>query len=121
MYCILEILNYTKKKKKKKKLGIKLTIIHRVLQFNESKWLEPYIDFNTKKRSNAKNDFEKDFFSCLITLSSVKLWQFWRKRINVKLACNEIFLKKKHGAKANKISSKMFNENLFAFNRIGFK
>ena len=33
-----------------KDLGMKLTKIHRVLQFNESPWLAKYIGFNTKKR-----------------------------------------------------------------------
>ena len=45
-----------------KDLGMKLTKIRRVLQFNESPWLAKYIDFNTNKRSNAKNAFKKDFF-----------------------------------------------------------
>ena len=44
-----------------KDLGMKLTKIHRVLQFNESPWLAKCIDFNTNKRSTAKkNAFEKD-------------------------------------------------------------
>ena len=34
---------------------MKLTKIHRVLQFNESPWLAKYIDFNTNKRSTAKS------------------------------------------------------------------
>ena len=44
-----------------KDLGMKLTKIHRVLQFNESPWLAKYIDFNTNKRSNAKKCFRKRF------------------------------------------------------------
>ena len=48
-----------------KDLGMKLTRIHRVLQFNESPWLAKYIYFNTNKRSNAKNVFEKDFFKLM--------------------------------------------------------
>ena len=43
-------------------LGIKLTKIHRALQFKQSNWMNTYIDFNTKKRIHATNDFEKDFF-----------------------------------------------------------
>ena len=42
--------------------GIKLTKIHRLLKFNQSDWIKRYIDFNTKKRMNAANDLEKDFF-----------------------------------------------------------
>ena len=96
---------------------MKLTKIHRVLQFDESPWLAKYIDFNTKKRKEAKNDFEKDYFKLMNNAVFGKTLENLRKRINLKLTSNEDIYTK-HASRANFISGKMFNENLFAINRI---
>ena len=91
---------------------MKLTKIHRVLQFNESLRLAKYIDFNTKKRKEAKNDFEKDYFKLMNSAVFGKTLENLRKRINLKLTSNEDTYTK-HASRANFISGKMFNENLF--------
>ena len=39
--------------------------VHKVIQFTQKAWLKLYIDMNTKLRTDAKNDFEKDFFKLM--------------------------------------------------------
>ena len=41
--------------------GLKLKKVHRAISFKQSNFLKPFIEFNTEKRKQAKNDFEKDF------------------------------------------------------------
>ena len=69
--------------------GIKLTKIHKVLKFKQSDWTKKYIDFNTKKRTNAADSFEKDFFKLMINNFYDKTMENLRKRINVRLVNNE--------------------------------
>ena len=45
--------------------GMKIKQVHRVISFKQNKWLEKYIDFNTQKRNQAVNYFEKDFYKLL--------------------------------------------------------
>ena len=96
---------------------MKLTKIYRVLQFNESPWLAKYIDFNTNKRKEAENYFEKDYFKLMNNAPYGKTLENLRKRINLKLTSNEDIYTK-HASRANFMSGKMFNENLFAIDRI---
>ena len=46
-------------------LVIKITKIHRGIKFNESPRLKKYIDINSKLRTQAQNDLEKDFLKLM--------------------------------------------------------
>ena len=50
--------------------------------------MKKYIDFNTEKRMNAANDFEKDSFKVMINSFYGKTMENLQKRINVRLANN---------------------------------
>ena len=98
-------------------LGLKITKIHRVLKFNQSPWLKQYIDFNTQKRTNAKNAFEKDFFKLMNNSVFGKTMENIRKRVDVRLVTDENKLLKM-AAKPTYVSSKIFNKNLVAVHKI---
>ena len=59
------------------------------MKFKQSDLIKKYIDFNTKKRMNAANDFEKDFLKLMINSVCAKTMGNLRKRINVRLLKNE--------------------------------
>ena len=69
-------------------LGMKLKKIHRVLEFKQSDWMKKYINFNTDKRMNAANDFEKHFLKLVINSVHGKTMENLQKRINVRLVNN---------------------------------
>ena len=98
-------------------LGLKLKKIHRVLQFDQSPWLKQYIDFNTQKRTNAKNSFEKDFFKLMNNSVFGKTMENIRKRVDVRLVTSKEKLLKL-ASKPTYVSSKIFNENLVAVHKI---
>ena len=94
-------------------LGLKLKRVHRALQFREKPWLKKYIDFNTEKRKNAKNSFEKDFFKLMNNPVFGKTMENIRKRCNVYLETDpDHFLRQT--AKPTYKRCKIFHENLVA-------
>ena len=98
-------------------LGLKLKKVHRVLMFNQSPWLKQYIDFNTQKRTHAKNSFEKDFFKLMNNSVFGKTMENIRKRVDVRLVTSKEKLSKL-ASKPTYVSSKIFNENLVAVHKI---
>ena len=98
-------------------LGMKLIKIHRMLKFKQSNWMKKYIDFNTEKRKNATNDFEKDFFKLMINSVYGKTMENLRKKINLKLVNNKKdFLK--YTSRPTCVTSKLFDKDYAAIYEI---
>ena len=49
--------------------------VHKILEFKQSAWMKPYIDFNTQKRKEATNEADKNLFKLLNMLFMEKLWK----------------------------------------------
>ena len=80
-------------------------------QLNSNSRLKEYIDFNTKLRTAATNDFEKDFYKLMNNSVFRKTMENIRKHRNIKLVTNqEAYLKAV--MKPNFKSGVLFGENL---------
>ena len=79
--------------------------------------MKKYINFNTEKRTNAANSFEKDFFKLMINSVYGKTMENLQKRINVRLVNNEKdFLK--YTSRPTHITHKIFGKNYAAIHEI---
>ena len=81
------------------------------IEFDQSAWMIAYIDFNTQLRTQACNDFEKDFFKLIKNAVFGKMMKNIRKHRNIKLVTNtEYYLRTV--MKPNDKSGILFGENL---------
>ena len=94
---------------------MRVTKIHRVISFTQSKWLKPYIEFNTRQRQHARNDFEKDFFKLMNNSVFGKTMENLRKHKKMVLVENKLRFKRLT-SKPNFKLFKIFSEELIAIN-----
>ena len=87
--------------------------MHRVIQFNQKAWLKPYVDMSTKLTTEAKNDFEKDFFKLMNNAVFGKTMENVRNHRDIKLVTTA---KRRYllVSEPNYHTSKHFSENLTA-------
>ena len=79
--------------------------------------MKKYIDFNTEKRTNAANSFEKDFFKLMISSVYGKAMENLQKRINVRLVNNEKYFLK-YTSRTTHFTHKIFDKNYTAIHEI---
>ena len=64
--------------------GMIVDKVHEKISFKQSRWLEKYINFNTQKRNQAVNDFEKEFYKLLNNAFYGKTMENVRNRLKNK-------------------------------------
>ena len=67
-------------------LGMRLIKVHRPLRFDQSPWMEPYIQMNTELRKKAASGFKKDLYKLMNNSVFGKTMENLRRRTDVKLA-----------------------------------
>ena len=87
--------------------------MHRAIEYNQSNWLKPFIDKNTKLRKGAKNKFEKDFFKLMNNSVFGKMIENVRKRRDIKSIVTEE-RRKKLVSEPNYASCTTFSDHLRA-------
>ena len=96
-------------------LGMRVKKIHKVLRFNQSPWMEPYIRMNTECRKQAKSVFEKDLYKLMNNSVFGKTMENVRKHVDVQLVRgNEEARLRKLIAKPSYYDRKIFDEELVA-------
>ena len=65
--------------------GMKLKQVHRALEFEQERWMEPYIWMNTEFRKTAHSVFEKNFYKLINNSVFGKTVENLRNRVDIRI------------------------------------
>ena len=95
--------------------GLIFKKVHKTIEFKQSAWMKPYIDFNTRKRKEATNEADKNLFKLLNNAVYGKTMENMRKRIKIRITkTQKDFLK--YVSRPTYISHNIFGKRLVAIN-----
>ncbi|XP_018307240.1 DNA polymerase-like [Mycetomoellerius zeteki] len=96
--------------------GFCIAKVHRILQFTQSLWLRDCIELNTKFRTLAKNEFEKNLYKLMNNAVFGKTMENVRNHVDVRLITrwDGRYSAEAMIAKPNFHSRSVFSENLVA-------
>lgn len=66
-------------------LRMVITKIYKAIRFRQKPWLKPYIDFNSNKRKNAKNEFKKRLLELMTNTNNERTLENQRKHVIIRL------------------------------------
>ena len=95
--------------------------IPEIISFKQNKWLEKYINFNTKKRNKSENDFEKDFYTLAIKAFYGKTMENVRNPLELQIIKKDDFknsIKQQYKLTFNGIHKSYENCDSYVFNKI---
>ena len=93
--------------------GLILKNVHRIVEFKQSAWMKPYIDFNSQKRREATNEADKKLFKLLNNAVYGKTMENVKKRIKIRIIKNKKdFIK--YDSRSTYINHNIFGKRLVA-------
>ena len=92
---------------------LKFKTVHWVIEFQHSNWMKPYIMLNTRLRTAAKHEFEKDFLKLMNNSVFGKTMENIRNHKGMKLVSSEQKYQK-YVMKPNFKDDYPFSKDLFA-------
>ena len=66
-------------------LGLKIAKLTKVLKFCQGRWMEPFVDLNTRLRLSARNKFEENFYKLIVNSAFGKTMEskLGRKKLEI--------------------------------------